>query len=72
MSVDKSMQVILEMVRSEIHTQLQAIVPLIVADMKELSDTLMANQNDLLKRVEALEGAEAIPAQKLKPESVEL
>lgn len=72
MSVDKSMQVILEMVRSEIHTQLQAIVPLIVQDIKELSDTLLLNQNDLLTRIEALEGLEPIPAQLPKPKDVEL
>ena len=72
MAVDKQMQVIMEMVRSEIHTHLQKIVPLIAADIEEVSTLLTQNLNDLLTRVEALEGATPVPAQKPKAESVPL
>ena len=70
--LDQLLPAIMEAVRAEIHTQLQVIVPMIEQDLKEVANILNANLNDLLKRVEELEGASEVPAQSPRIEGKEL
>jgi len=64
--LDKLLPAIMEAVRAEIHTHMGTIVPMIEQDLKEIANALNANLNDLLKRVETLEGAPPIPPQEHK------
>lgn len=67
--LDKLLPAIMEAVRAEIHTHLGQIIPMLEADLKEIANQLNANLNDLLERVETLEGAPPIPEQSPRQDS---
>ena len=67
--IDKSTQVMLEAVRAEIHTQLGELLKLLEADLLTTFNEFNGRLNDLLGRIEVLEGAEPIPSQKPKSDS---
>lgn len=72
MKPDQSVQVMLEAVRSEIHTQMGEVLKLLNEDLLSTFNEFNARMNDLLTRIEVLEGAAPIPAQVAKPKDVEL